>query len=508
MLWYGLPATTLLPASSQVAFPAVGLLPKASHHNYFAVYDSFDWRLYQKNLALVGDGRHLFLAHLNEATVFWPLLIDKPPVLAEQLPSSSLKKKIVPILQPRALLPQLHVFTHVSRYMLTDADEQPMAELWFVALRPSAAPEGTPFAVYACLLSNAEDQVDLSVLQQWLLGEGATAVEFSALYHHLMQQAGQQPTSYNAKPQIQLDPTAATATALLHLLQAEMSTVQTNLPYLSQDIDVEFLHDFRVALRRARSLISQFRYLLPPPASEQFRAELKEMAQWTNDLRDLDVYLLAESAYRQLLPDILQADIEPLFAYLQQKRIQVLATAVANLQSDRAQTMLRNWSRFLAQPAADDRLNEPILPVAQKQIYKQYKRILKDGRKLLKSEEEAQMHALRIQCKKLRYLLEFFATLFPAKKMATLTTQLKLLQANLGQINDLYIQELYLLRLAAELPKGGPTLLAIGALVGELHRQRTEAKAAFKKTFAQFAVSQNQQLFAKLFDAGKPNRSA
>lgn len=499
MLWYGLPTTTLLPASSLAEFPPIGLLPKASHHHYFAVYDSFDWRLYGKELALVGDGRHLFLADLNDATVSLPLRIDTPPVFAEHLPASPLKKKITPILRPRALLPQLHVFAHVSRYQLTDADEKPMAELWFVALRPSAADEGTPFTVYACLLSNQNSGVDLVVVKEWLMGEGATAVPFPTLYHQLMQIAGQQPGWYQAKPQLDLTPHMPTATALTALLQAELAVVETTLPYIAQDIDVEFLHDFRVALRRARSLLSQFRQLFPPAIQAQLKAELKQMAQWTNELRDLDVYLLDEPNYRALLPEKLEADSAPLFAYLRQKRVKALATAVAHLQADTAQTMLASWQQLLSQPADDPILAEPILPIAQKRIYKQYKRILKDGRALLKHGEEAKLHALRIQCKKLRYLLEFFAPLFPPTKIATLINQLKMLQANLGQINDLYIQELYLLQLAEELPKGGRPLLAIGALIGELDRQRTEAKSAFNEAFAQFSVAKNQQLVTKLF---------
>jgi len=113
------------------------------------------------------------------------------------------------------------------------------------------------------------------------------------------------------------------------------------------------------------------------------------------------------------------------------------------------------------------------------------------------------LHALRIQCKKLRYLMEFFSSLFPRKKINVLIEQLKKLQGNLGDFNDLCVQEDYLFNITRKLPATHQqfkiTLVAIGSLIGTLDREKQTVKDAFAKTFIDFASPANKKLFRELF---------
>ncbi len=99
--------------------------------------------------------------------------------------------------------------------------------------------------------------------------------------------------------------------------------------------------------------------------------------------------------------------------------------------------------------------------------------------------------------------MEFFSSLFPRKKINILIDQLKKLQDNLGDFNDLCVQEEYLLNIAKELPvtqgQLKKTLVAIGGLVGTLGRERQIVKDAFAKTFTDFASPANNDLFQELF---------
>jgi CHAD domain-containing protein len=63
--------------------------------------------------------------------------------------------------------------------------------------------------------------------------------------------------------------------------------------------------------------------------------------------------------------------------------------------------------------------------LARKFIRKRYKKVIKRGRAITEDTPYDVFHSLRIDCKKLRYLLEFFASLFPANKMILLIGQLK-----------------------------------------------------------------------------------
>ena len=117
-----------------------------------------------------------------------------------------------------------------------------------------------------------------------------------------------------------------------------------------------------------------------------------------------------------------------------------------------------------------------MLEVANRRIYKQVRQVLKDGQAITAESPDEMLHALRIECKKLRYLMELFSGLYEPKEINGLIKQLRTLQGNLGDFNDLSVQEAYLMRTAAEMAtRRQPTpdtLMAIGALVAALDAER------------------------------------
>ncbi|HUV92869.1 MAG TPA: CHAD domain-containing protein, partial [Anaerolineales bacterium] len=166
-----------------------------------------------------------------------------------------------------------------------------------------------------------------------------------------------------------------------------------------------------------------------------------------------------------------------------------------------------DWEVFLNKPAAENRetpfASRPIIDLAQERIYKRYRSVIRDGSIALQDPQEKQLHLLRIECKKLRYLIEFFADLFPRKKIDMVLKQLRKLQDNLGDFNDFCIQEQYLLEVSEELPvneaQSRKTILAIGSLVGALDNEKQSAQASFSKTFTEFSCPENRKLFRNLF---------
>ena len=123
--------------------------------------------------------------------------------------------------------------------------------------------------------------------------------------------------------------------------------------------------------------------------------------------------------------------------------------------------------------------------------------MIKDGDYILTHTQDELLHALRIECKKLRYLMEFFTSLFPRKKMTRLIKQLKRLQDNLGEFNDLSVQQEYLMHMAEELPideaRSRKALVATGYLVENLGYKQKRVKANFADTFTEFASPANQK---------------
>jgi CHAD domain-containing protein len=208
-----------------------------------------------------------------------------------------------------------------------------------------------------------------------------------------------------------------------------------------------------------------------------------------------------------MLPAVLRDDIDPMFRHLHKKRANAFQQVRRGLKSKKYEKIMKDWETFLNKPPPDSatapNAELPVIDLARRRIYKKYRGVVKTGSKILENTEDKMLHVLRIECKKLRYLMEFFASLFPRKKVNALIGQLKNLQDNLGDFNDLCVQQEYLLNISAELPASQrqvkKTLVAIGSLIETLDHEKRSVKDAFAGTFTDFAAPENRELFRELF---------
>ncbi len=340
---------------------------------------------------------------------------------------------------------------------------------------------------------------------------GFTAHEKDDVFFTAMKGSGGDPGDYSTKPDIPLDPGMRSDEAVKSVLRFLLRVMRVNEENLEKDLDTEYLHDYRVALRRTRSALSQMKRVFPRESARRFRKDLSSVGKVSNPLRDLDVYLLNEDVYKERLPASLRDDIDPLFDYLRKKRSRVFREVIRKGKSGTFQKLFQEWDAFLREPGTDVPTAPdaalPIRDVAQRRIRKKYERILKEGNRVLEDPKGEGLHLLRIECKELRYLLEFFSHLFPRRKIRAQVGRLKKLQDLLGSYNDLCVQEQYLLDVARELRKTGRqsknTPLAIGSLVATLTREKQTLQGAFEKTFAEYASPANQKSFRALFPSGR-----
>jgi CHAD domain-containing protein len=325
------------------------------------------------------------------------------------------------------------------------------------------------------------------------------------LYRNALEGAGRKPGSYSGKLDLHLKPKKRSDRSAKVILRYLFEIMKANEAGIKADIDTEFLHDYRIAIRRTRSALSQIRNVFPADVTEHFKQEFRTLGQLTNQQRDLDVYLLSEGEFQARLPEAMREDIV------------ALEEVIEGLSSSEYDRALNEWEEFLNEPVpkkpAAAYAALPIVNLARKRIYKRYRRVIKDGEYILTHTQDELLHALRIECKKLRYLMEFFISLFPRKKMTRLIKQLKKLQDNLGDFNDLSVQQEYLMHMAEELPLDDPrsrkALVATGYLVENLGYKQKKVKANFADTFTEFASPANQALFRRLFATkGKKGKKA
>jgi CHAD domain-containing protein len=221
----------------------------------------------------------------------------------------------------------------------------------------------------------------------------------------------------------------------------------------------------------------------------------------------MDVYLFAIPEYRESLPQAADRDLEPLVRLLQEKKETEHRELTRSLRSSRFRQLMENWKSFIEGPEQTGEpgpnAGRPIAAVASEAIWHAFEDVMRKGEAIEPGTSADALHRLRIRCKKLRYLLTFFQTLFPKKELGFITRELKLLQAHLGRFNDLHVQQLALRTFAEELMetrKGPPaTLLAMGQLLGRLEEAQKTEREAFHQHFREFARPENQERFRSLF---------
>ena len=320
--------------------------------------------------------------------------------------------------------------------------------------------------------------------------------------------AGKMPGSYEPKTAVPLEPGMPAETATRMVLARQLDVMLANEAGLRADTDTEFNHDFRVAVRRTRSLLTQIKGVFAPVVRARWSDEFRWLGTVTSPLRDLDVYLLLFEGYRQTLPARLQPDLEPLRGHLLERHAAAHAGVVAALDSDRYRDLIREWRAFLTGPAlagavrGAPRAQQPIHEVHRLRTWKVYRRVLREGMAIEPGTAPGALHELRKTCKKLRYLIELYRTLYPSKAVRSAVRIVKRLQTNLGDLQDLEVHADAIERFAEEMAAAGTAtpraLLAMGALVADLERRQRVARAEFADTFAWFATRAHRAEFEAL----------
>ena len=224
------------------------------------------------------------------------------------------------------------------------------------------------------------------------------------------------------------------------VLRRLLDVIGENIEGAISGEDSEHLHQLRIAVRRSRTVQRQLKAVFPPAELPGFRAEFRWLQQATGPARDLDVYLEDLESLREMLPEAMRGDLDPLVPVLAHSRLVARAEMTRALRSVRTANLFEDWDRLLEsmvegshhdRPAA----NRPIGTVAGKRIRKVYKRIVAMGRAIERSSPAEDYHELRKKGKELRYLLELFGVkLFDEEAVTPFVKSLKGLQDLLGAI--------------------------------------------------------------------------
>ena len=477
------------------------------------VLDTFDWRLFARasSLCAISDDGHSSLSFESPRQALNCRLPNgESPAFERDIPAGRMRELVGSAIDIRRLLAQVQVELKVQTICLLNADQKTVARLHVqrgTAAKPDNSGTRKPLPLIVLLVPvkgyEQSQRVAADVIEHDI---GLSRVADAPL-NTAMRAVGVEPGAYVAKRTLMLEPDTRADQATIAICHSLLETIRANEDGVHRNLDSEFLHEFRVAVRGTRSVLRLLKGVLPGAARAHFNTEFKWLGSITGPVRDLDVYLLKTPEYRAELPQSMRQDLDPLDEYLHQHHRGERRRLVARLKSKRYRDLLSAWEEFLARGPSDDGTcpdaTRPIVAVASERIWKSYRRVYECGRMIAPEARAEALHELRIDCKMLRYLVEFFRSLYPAKEVVELVDALRQLQDNLGDFNDLQVQQDSLCTFAREMSDEGlasvESLLAMGRLVEHLSQRQIGERQRFAQCWIDFATPATRGRFRRLF---------
>jgi CHAD domain-containing protein len=467
--------------------------------------DTFDWRLYRAGLTLQhvggsGPGELVLTGGGQRLTA--RARPGRWPCLAGALPPGPLRDRVAAVAGLRALLPRVKVVSQVSELRLLNEDEKTVARIAVDAMTLPAPQD----AAIAARLAVAEVRGYPAAARRAghiLAGIGGVVPSRQTALDAVLSAAGQRGADYTGKVVVPLRPAMRGAEAVSAILLQQLDALEANVDGVLHDIDTEFLHDLRIAVRRTRTALKLLGHVLPGELTLRFASEFRWLGDTTTPPRDLDVQLLALPSEAARLVAATPADLQPLAAYLTRRRAAERRKLSRTLRSARFDAMVGDWRKALLVPRAAGHPSGPrAAELSADQTRRAHTRVLRLGSAITASSPAESLHTLRKRCKELRYVLEFFTSLHDPQLYAAVLADLKRLQDCLGEFQDSEVQGAEIQSLAAAMLAGqaapASTLLAMGELAAQLGTRQRAARAEFAHRFARFAGGASRDRMAAL----------
>jgi CHAD domain-containing protein len=473
--------------------------------------DTFDWRLHRAGLTLehseaarrgwltmTSSGGECISAAVDGIT--WPSVVENlpPTPMRDRLDGAAGIRALLPIAEARRSVRQIRVLNDDAKTVARIALDRPTTRR---GARRTSHVHLTivPVRGYA---KEAEQIVEL------LREVDGVEMSTTSVYEQALLTADREPASYSSKVNVSLSPSMSAPIAVSTVLHTFLGAMEANVPGVIADVDTEFLHDLRVAVRRTRSVLKLTGDVLPGSMAERFPPAFKWLGDMTTPTRDLDVFLLGFNAKAGDLRAADAADLGPFRTHLARRREAERRRLARLLASSKFERLLTDWRSALDAVLAEGSDTAGALTakgLAEQRISRAYRRVVKHGSAITLDSPAEDLHTLRKRCKELRYLLEIFSSVQDRTAHRRVVRELKELQECLGDFQDSEVQREAVTEFAAQMTSEATvpasTILAMGELVAQLDAHQRWARSDYAGRFDRFMRHKNRRAFAQLTGA-------
>ena len=284
-----------------------------------------------------------------------------------------------------------------------------------------------------------------------------------------------QPPPWQKAKKLRFAPETTVDEGIAAVFESCFGHWMANEPAALDGRDPEGLHQMRVALRRMRSALTLFKSVLPAMQAGWLTKECQWISGALSSARSWDAFLQDVLAPLEATrPN--DGALAALREQCEQARARHYDIAREAIRSPRYTDLVLNFSRWLDQAAWQSTgnntrreiLSAPLKAFADADLERRYRKLIKRGRGHGKATPEKR-HRLRIAVKKMRYDLNFIATLYGRKKSRAMLRDLSRLQDTLGDLNDLAVTERQLETIVYQAvghPAHDDIIKAMGVVVG------------------------------------------
>ncbi|THB76923.1 MAG: CHAD domain-containing protein [Desulfobulbaceae bacterium] len=490
---YTLPSRFPHKSISKALSPDLFLSQKPADEETVVLLDTFDEELRSSGRLLLESATGLILINPKSGTFFQQSGHAKF-LCHTEITEGAVKQALKSVSDLRAFLPVVTLVLEKNIRLVLDDEGKTVVRLHCFSFKRKKN-NGTQLALSQPLRGYVKEYAQLTHAMQSISRED----------HSIYEALSIKSTGFNPKPIITLkksDPIKHTTNMIISTF---IGVARQNETGIERDYDTEFLHDYRVSFRKVRSVLSLFKGVYSPTDTAHLKTEFADIMKVTGRLRDLDVYLLDKSNYFSLVPESTHEGLTLLFKAFEKERSvkhKLLCKSIKSTSyKKRVEKLANNFSQDNYH--AGSQANIKSLEYACRVILKRYQKVCTIARSINEHTEDEVVHDLRIHCKKLRYLMEFFTPLFEKKSIRSLIKSLKLLQDNLGRFNDCSVQQESLRDFLTVNPYTGAQKInvaqSIGALTAMLNLQQQKERSLVMKNFAQFDSRTTRELFHQLF---------
>jgi CHAD domain-containing protein len=292
--------------------------------------------------------------------------------------------------------------------------------------------------------------------------------------------------------------------AIEHLMQ-KLQNFNKNILEAKKKIlhngDHKDLHMFRVMLRTSVSLLKSCHFMCDEKGCLYFKSLLKEVLFVTNRKRDLDVLQLH---LMDLGKDIKSEELQKAFAkfhsevaFLLKKEEKYIQQYLCSQQFD---DIVKEYTSFIYKAYKQHQTfysKYDIRPVCDDVILRTFEKIEQKIFQFEKHKNEEILHKLRIDFKRMRYLLENFKLLYKKKKINAVISDVKKLQNILGKFHDAYQQKIIFQDFLRDQKDTSVVFLIENLILPQIESKEDKEIKRIRKKLKKFL--KDKKLFSELF---------